>query len=315
MSSPMASLAWKIGNALDESRMLMLGTQVLIGFHCTGVLEPGFKDLGPVHRAAMLVGLVLLLVAATLLMLVAAHHRIACRGEDEPSQLLVSDAAMHPAFAAFAITLGLDVFISGSRIVGDASGAAIGALLTAVAVALWFLWPLRARSQGHPPMPASKALENKVRNVLTEARVTLPGAQALLGFCTIAVLIDGFKELPRALQLAHLAALTSIGLAVCLLLAPAAYHRIVEGGEATERFHRVASRLVLTAMGPLALALSLALWIVAERITRSRAAGLSAGITLLIVELGLWFGWTTWRRQTHAHPARQSRAHAHPRSA
>ena len=41
-------------------------------------------------------------------------------------------------------------------------------------------------------------LSTRIKQVLTEARVVLPGAQALLGFQFIAVLTDSFARLPKS---------------------------------------------------------------------------------------------------------------------
>jgi hypothetical protein len=293
----MPSLPAKIQNALDESRMLMLGAQVLIGFHFTGVLEPRFHELRAHHRAAMLAGLLALLATLVLLVLVGAHHRIACAGEDRPEQLRLASGVLKVALFPLAAALGLDLFVASSATVGDGAGAVLGVAAALVAGALWCAWPAVARSrQGDAPMLIDESLDRKVRHVLTESRMTLPGAQALLGFATIAVLIDGFKELPDMLKDAHLGALLCIALSTCLLIAPAAYHRIAEHGESTERFHRVASGLVLAGMGALAAGLSLSVWIVFETSTHSREMGVWAGASVLVVQLGLWFGWTSWRR-------------------
>ena len=51
-------------------------------------------------------------------------------------------------------------------------------------------------------------LKDKIREVLTEARVVLPGAQALLGFQFIAILMESFDRQPKWLHpYTHLASL------------------------------------------------------------------------------------------------------------
>jgi hypothetical protein len=88
-----------------------------------------------------------------------------------------------------------------------------------------------------------------------------------------------------------------ISLSVILLIAPAAYHRIVEDGENTERLHRFASRAILAALVPLGLALALDIYVVVQKVSGSEigAAGAAAGMLLLFY--GLWFGYTLYRRQ------------------
>ena len=67
---------------------------------------------------------------------------------------------------------------------------------------LWYLVPAVARRRGGdhktPDQPDATPITDKVQQVLTETRMVLPGAQALLGFGTIAVLMDAFKNLPSS---------------------------------------------------------------------------------------------------------------------
>ena len=44
-------------------------------------------------------------------------------------------------------------------------------------------------------------LKTKIEQMLTEARVVIPGAQALLGFQLIAVLTKAFADLPEGCEL------------------------------------------------------------------------------------------------------------------
>jgi hypothetical protein len=61
--------------------------------------------------------------------------------------------------------------------------------------------------------------------MLTEARVLLPGVQALLGFQLIAVLTKPFEQLPIAFKIIHAGGLVMLAVAIVSLLAPAALHR------------------------------------------------------------------------------------------
>jgi hypothetical protein len=81
-----------------------------------------------------------------------------------------------------------------------------------------------------------------------------PGRAA--GFQFAVTLQQGFRDLPSALKLIHLISLSLIAISTILLLSPAPYHRIVEGGEETESFYRVASKLMLSALPPMAAGVS-----------------------------------------------------------
>ena len=65
-------------------------------------------------------------------------------------------------------------------------------------------------------------LDVRVEQMLTEARVLIPGAQALFGFQLAVMLTDAFGELAVSAKVVHLTALCCIVLAMILLMAPAA---------------------------------------------------------------------------------------------
>ena len=139
-------------------------------------------------------------------------------------------------------------------------------------------------------------LKDKINQALTEARVVLPGAQALLGFQLAGMLMESFEKLPVASRYVHLASLGSMALSVILLMTPAAYHRIVEEGENTEHFHRLASRLLIAAMIPLALGICGDLFVVVRKVTGSATVALISAAAALLFFYGLWFGYTIYRR-------------------
>jgi hypothetical protein len=124
--------------------------------------------------------------------------------------------------------------------------------------------------------------------MLTEARVVLPGAQALFGFQLAIVLTQSFEQLPTAWMIVHATSLFLVAFAVVLLMAPAAYHRIVYAGEDSEDMHRVGSVLVTAATVPLALGLAGDVYVVVTKIIGSPTAGLIAGSLALVLLIGLW---------------------------
>jgi hypothetical protein len=77
-----------------------------------------------------------------------------------------------------------------------------------------------------------------------------------------------------------------VAFAVVLLMAPAAYHRIVYAGEDSEDMHRVGSVLVTAATVPLALGLAGNLYVVVAKIMGSPTAGLIAGSLALVLLIG-----------------------------
>jgi Family of unknown function (DUF6328) len=64
---------------------------------------------------------------------------------------------------------------------------------------------------GHmPPSEKQTLLKNKIEQLLTEARVIIPGAQVLLGFQFVVVFVRSFAELPEWVKIIHGVALAAI---------------------------------------------------------------------------------------------------------
>ena len=65
----------KVG--LDESRMIVLVVQVLAGFECRAVFEPGFERLPAPAQTMKMISFGLLVVTLALLLAVPAYQRLA----------------------------------------------------------------------------------------------------------------------------------------------------------------------------------------------------------------------------------------------
>jgi cytochrome bd-type quinol oxidase subunit 2 len=286
----MAKLKDKVKTTLDEGRMLILGSQVLLGFQFRSALEKGFDKLPEHARYTKLGGLALMLLAVALLMWPGAYHQVVEDGEDTHDLHRFATAVMSIALLPFALGLAADFFVGAESLFGTARGLVAGALALCVALFFWYGLEALRRAGREPEVEEEKEmskrrgedeeggtkLNDKIQQVLTEVRVVLPGAQALLGFQFAALLVEGFEKLPQASKYVHFVSLIFIALAIVLMMTPAAYHRMVERGENTEHFHRFASHALIAAMVPLALALCADLYVVAERVTRSAAAGATA---------------------------------------
>jgi hypothetical protein len=294
-----AALNDRVENALNETRMLILGAQVLFGFEYQAVFQPAFERLPWPSHIVKLVGLTLMSAAVGLLIAPSAFHQIVERGNDTRRVLDFTGRIATVALLPFAIGMGLDFYLAGQVVLGPSAALTVGVAISGFALALWYglEWLLRLirRAREKRKMDDSTErtpLETKIKLVLTEARVVLPGAQALLGFQFAAMLTDQFEKLPRSSQYVHLASLGLIAATVVFLMAPAAYHRIVERGEDTERVHRFASAMVLTAMVPLALGMSGDFYVVVARVLESTTVAVASASACLVFFFGLWFGLT-----------------------
>lgn len=306
----MAKLKDKVQNTLDEGRILVLGTQVLIGNNFRTTLQPGFDKLS--HTAQWLKGgsLLILVVALGLLITPAAYHRIVRGGEDHPDVVNFTARMLEVALMLVAVGLGIEFFVAVEKTISFAVGIAAAVAVTSIALFFWYGLEFIKRGKRATEIQKEKQMAkesgedkeggqiaDKIKQVLTETRVALPGAQALLGFLFATTLVEGFEKLPASSKYVHLACLALIALSTILLIAPAAYHRIVEEGEETENFHRVASKFLLCALVPMALGVSGAFFIVARKIAESTIVAVVSSAVLLLFFYGLWFGYMLYRRR------------------
>lgn len=133
-------------------------------------------------------------------------------------------------------------------------------------------------------------LPEAMTHLLEECRMVLPGIQALFGFQLIAVFNSSFAEkLSWAEQRLHLLAIGLVAIAVALVMAPAAYHRLSHPMEATKHFIRIASRLLLASMFPLMVSICLDFYIISRLISNNRHFSLLLSFFLLCVFATLWF--------------------------
>jgi MFS family permease len=304
-----AELKDKIQNALDEGRMLVLGSQVLLGFEYRSVFEPGFEKLPLTSQYLKVSALVLMLIALGLLLAPGAYHRIVEEGEDTRALHRFTTRVMNYALLPFAVALGSDVYVSFERTMGRtvSIGIALGASLAALF--FWYGLEFKRKREREPQIKEEQEMskekesgeggakiKDKIRHVLTECRVVLPGAQALLGFQFVTTLMEAFEKLPSSSKYVHLASLLLVAVSIVLLMTPAAYHRIVERGEETEHFHNFASRILVAAMVPLALGVSGDLFVIVRKVTESATSAAASAAVSLLFFYGLWFGFTLYRR-------------------
>lgn len=296
------SLSDKIKTALDETRTLILGSQILLGFQCHSPFREGFDELSVTSRNMSAAALALMLLAICLLVAPSAFHRISEHGRSTGRMHSVTGYLAAAALMPLAIALGLDLTLALERAWrSHPAGMAAGILFAVLAGAGWYgVGFLMRRTRGTAQRSKAAAdrrrreeapLHARIEQMLTEGRVILPGAQALLGFQLVIVLSAGFKELPESSQLIHGLALLAIALTVVLLITPAALHRIVWAGEESEEFLSIGSRITIGALLPLACGMAADAFVVWARITGAVMGAAIAAVLVLLVLLGFWYAW------------------------
>jgi hypothetical protein len=135
------------------------------------------------------------------------------------------------------------------------------------------------------------SMKDEMSNVLEEARMVIPGVQALFGFQTMAVFNQRFQDLPPSGVTAYLVGLGLLALSIALLMAPAAYHRIAERGCVSRKMINLASRLITAGLVPLMLGLSIDIYVVALAATDDARLALYGAVVSLVLFTLLWFAF------------------------
>jgi len=308
----MAKLKDKIENGLNEVRILILGGQVLIGASFRTFFESGFNDLPHATQVALLYALGVMLAGFGPLLLPAAFHRIVEKGEATVRFRRLLNNALAFALLPFALGLAVDLFMSGEKIGGPTTAWISGIASGGLALGLWYGIEYIQRDRSRKSMAAKRSEEDeqqtrerggesltyKVKQVLMELRMVLPGTQALLGFQFVIILMPAFEKIPAHSKWIHLGSLIAIAISAILLITPAAYHRIVEHGEDSQEFHDFAGRILLLAMLFLGLGLAGDFFVVVQKVTASLPVASCLAIGLMVFFLLLWFGYTAWKRRT-----------------
>jgi hypothetical protein len=281
--------------SLNGLLMQMLGVQVLFGFQFQGLFQDNFAALPPAGRIVDAAGLGLMVVALGLMIAVPCQHRIVEEGETTPRIYRSSVWYAQLALLPLAGGIGCDVFVATLGPFGLLLSCVLSTAIFVLALLAWYALAAGLRrkwaasAEGAPMERAKTPIHTKIEQMLTEARVILPGAQALVGFQLIVMMTRPFGQLPRAVQIAHLVALASLALAIILLICPAAIHRITFNGAADPRMHTTGSLLITVALLPLAVAVSCDLWVALTILFGEGVAALAGSVATFAFLVALWF--------------------------
>ena len=247
-----------VKTALDETRLLILGVQVLLGFAFQAFFQNGFAKLPSSSQSVCVIGLFLVIASTGALLIPTMEHRLVESGASSRRLLDTTGFFAGLGLAPLTASLGLFAYVVIERHFGTTAAISAGLMLSGVALFAWFgLELLIGSSKGVRAMENSATpLSTKIDQLLTEARLIIPGAQALFGFQFIAMLTAGFDMLSQEAKLIHACGLCLIAANVILLMTPAALHRLSFDGEDSNEFLRIGSAFVIAA--PLFLAAGIA---------------------------------------------------------
>jgi hypothetical protein len=192
------SLRQKIKQGLDETRLLVLGGQVLFGFKLTSVFQEGFAQLSRATRLVDCAGQFLMAFAIGLLIAPSMQHHIAEKGRDTLRLQRATGLFAGMALLPFGISLGLGIYIVFDHLYGMIAAAVAGTVFCLLALVFWygleFIVKERVPRRSMREKETPTSLSAKIDQMLTEARLILPGAQALLGFQLTVILTRTFSS-------------------------------------------------------------------------------------------------------------------------
>lgn len=291
----------KLKTALDETRLLILGVQILLGFEFQCVFQDRFDQLATRAKVLNLGALGLIVLSIAILIAPSMQHRIVEAGQSTTRLILITNRLAGAALVPLTAGLTLSAFVVVELSFGPLAGAAIAGLLACASVFFWF--GLELLIVGHlqelqQMQPSSTPLKTKIEQLLTEARLIIPGGQALFGFQFIAMLTSGFDRLPETAKVVHAAALCLIGMNVILMMTPAALHRLSFAGEDSPRFLRMGSILVTIGPAFLAAGISAETYVVFLKALNNAQMAMAASIATAVVLATLWYAWPLVLRQS-----------------
>jgi hypothetical protein len=137
----------RLKTALGETRLLILGAQILFGFHLNAAFQEGFGELSRGLQLLHAFAFLTMAVAIGLLIAPSLQHRIVERGQASERILRATSRFADWALLPLAIGFGADIAIVVSHQFGSIGGW-IGGGATVVALTLWYgaEWLLRVRN-------------------------------------------------------------------------------------------------------------------------------------------------------------------------
>jgi len=138
----------------SEARMFLPGVQTFLGFQLMAVFNQRFEQFSRDEQILHFAAFLLVALTMGLLMTPAAYSR-----QVEPNKVTkrfvsLSSALLTLSMIPFTAGVGLETYLVGKIILGEALAAALVAGATLIVLtALWFVLPALARSRRYRPPP------------------------------------------------------------------------------------------------------------------------------------------------------------------
>jgi O-antigen/teichoic acid export membrane protein len=139
--------------ALDESRLLILGAQVLFGFQFAAVFRELFPNIPADSRYIHCAGLVMLLISVGLLIAPSLFHQIIFQGERQAGAIATATVLAGASLLPLTIGLGAAAFVTFEHLFSRGYGIAAGTSFTIIALGLLYGLGFALRRDRRNPMP------------------------------------------------------------------------------------------------------------------------------------------------------------------
>ena len=197
----------KLKTALDETRLLILGVQILLGFEFQCAFQDRFDRLADGAKQLNLAALGLIVLSVAILIAPSMQHRIVEDGQSTARLILTTNRLASAALMPLTVGLALSAFVVVQLTLGSAAGIAVAAFLGCMSAFCWFGLEILVigshRELGqmqHSPTP----LKTKIEQLLTEARL-------IPGWASSSLLTSGYLRLVPTDFLAFAHAIFSSG--------------------------------------------------------------------------------------------------------
>jgi hypothetical protein len=281
-----------------------------LGFQFEVPFQEQFASLSLPLRWTHLVALTLMLVTVVAVIVPMMFDLIVFQGQAAEATQACATFAVEFALVPFALSLGFSLAACIWPTAGAAASLSLAGLFVILCFFLWYCYPYyRCSRIGDEPRrtqilfpmkrPKGTPLSTRMRDVLTEARIILPGAQAMLGFQMVAFLTKAFSELPISSKWSHVAAVLLLLVCIVLLMAPPAFHRLVEEGEETERLHTFSEGVVFLAAIPFGLSLVFDFFVAVRMVTHSVNGAIVGAAAVGLLCVLAWYAFPFLFRSLH----------------
>lgn len=138
----------KVEHLLEEVRIVLPGTQVLLGFQFTAIFSNGFDKLNDQLQQIHLASLGCILFAIIFIMIPPSYHRIADEGDDTERFHTVSSMVIIASLFMLALGIAIDMYVVVSHVMKDNTLALISSAVTLVGAYLaWFAFPIISKKK------------------------------------------------------------------------------------------------------------------------------------------------------------------------